>query len=112
MINLAPDDERRHTKRRQETCDPKSCEHIIDVQAQVEAVKVQIEASAQEIARIRAMLDANNEATAELLEIIKMGKGFFKALGWIGRVVRAIILWVAPIVTALIGLWYTIKQGK
>lgn len=107
MITIAQDD-----GRRREPCDPDACEHIHGVQKQVEAVKAQLEASATEIARIRAMLDSNNEATAELLEIIKMGKGFFKALGWIGKVARAIILWVAPIATALIGLWYSIKQTK
>lgn len=100
-----PDGERRQGERRQTMCSPESCEHITGVQAQVEAIKQQIEATTATISGIETKLDENNKATNELLEIIQMGKGFFRAVGWIGKWIRRIVMWVVPPVVAIVGLW-------
>lgn len=89
---------------------PETCNKVIGLQAHVEALKVQLENALAKISCIEAKLDANNKATDELLEIIQMGRGFFKALGWIGKWIRSIILFIAPVVTAVVSMWYAITN--
>ena len=60
--------------------------------------------------RLEGKLDANSEATGELLEIIRMGKGFFKGLAWTGKWLRKILMWVLPLATAVLTFWYTITN--
>lgn len=97
-------------ERRQGWHTPETCDKVTGVQAQVEELKVQIEATHQKIDCIETKLDANNKATDELLEIIQLGKGFFKAVGWIGKWIRRIVMWVVPPVVAIIGLWQALTN--
>jgi hypothetical protein len=58
--------------------------------------------------RQEAKQDANDAATAELLEIIRMGKGFFRGVAFLGRWFRKIALWVLPLATAILSFWWAI----
>jgi hypothetical protein len=49
----------------------------------------------------------NTEATEEILEIVRMGKGFFKVLGHIGKFVR----WALAIGAAVAAIVASIKSG-
>lgn len=73
--------------------------------ADIKAVQASIvEASARQ----EAKQDANNADTAELLEIVRMGRGFFRGVAAVGKWFRKIVLWVLPLATAIIAFWYTI----
>ena len=55
-------------------------------------------------ARMRVMeqsLQANTEATKEVLEIVSMGKSFFKLAGLIGNAIK----WLAGVATVLAAAW-------
>lgn len=104
-------------ERRTDWHTPDTCDKFKDVKEQLEqnrtlidGLKAQLKVSQLQINGIDSKLDENNVATNELLAIIKNGKGFFNTLGFIGKWIRRIILWVAPVVTALISLWYAITQ--
>lgn len=56
---------------------------------------------------IETELAANTAATQEVLEIVSMGKGFFKVLGHIGNAVK----WTLGIATAVGAAWATWKHG-
>ena len=58
--------------------------------------------------RLEAKLDANSAATGELLEIIRMGKGFFRGLAWTGKWLRRILMWTLPLATAILSFWWAI----
>lgn len=109
--------DRRQGERRQESCKLESCEHITGVQAQVEALKLQLEATTEKIHCIETKLDANtqateenNKASAQILEIVEMGEGFFKGVKATGKWARKIVMWFAPPITAAIGMWYAITN--
>lgn len=91
---------------------PEECEKVKGVQDQLEALKQQLKEARAQIACVATQLSANNKATDELLEIIQMGKGFFRAVGWIGKWLRRIVMWVVPPVAAVIGLWQLIRPPK
>ena len=110
-ISVSPE-ERRQGERRADWHTPETCEKVNGVQEQVEAVKVQLEETHKKIDCIEIKLDANNKATDELLEIIQMGKGFFRALGWLGKWLRRIVMWIVPPVVAIVGLWQSIRPPK
>jgi len=107
---------------------PETCDKVLGLQAQVEAVKAQLEDAHKKIDVLEAKIDSNNKAleentskTNEIFEIIQMGKGFFRtvgwiggvcfrAVGWIGKWLRRIVMWVVPPVVAIIGLWHSINN--
>ncbi len=78
------------------------------IEASVDAVTRTIDAGVIAHARLEKKLDANNRATDELLEIISMGKGFFKWTGRIANFLRQAILWLLPVVTAILAFWYLV----
>lgn len=55
-------------------------------------------------------LATNTAKTQDIYEILEMGRGFFKGVAFIGKWTRRIIMKVAPPITAVLGLWYAIKQ--
>ena len=56
---------------------------------------------------IEADLSINTAATNEVLEIVRMGKSFFKVVGWLGKGVK----WTASIVAAIGSMWYVFTHG-
>lgn len=111
-VTDTPTPERRNYERRAGWHTPDTCEKVNGVQAQVKSLKAQVEATHEKVTCIEGKLDTNNAATAELLEIIQMGKGFFRVVGWIGKWLRRIVMWVVPPVAAIVGLWQSIRPPK
>lgn len=60
----------------------------------------------------RKELQENTEKTDRIFEIVEMGEGFFKGIKSTGKWIRRIIMWVAPPVTAIVTLWYTLTGNK
>ena len=115
-------------ERRKDWHTPSDCFKLSDVQKAMDSIYAQLEAgdirmgcmedniagnhriTTQDIKLIEAKLDENNAATLELLEIIQMGKGFFRTLGFIGKWARRTVMWVVPPVVAIIGLWQALTN--
>lgn len=91
-------------------------QHLDEGNVRMTAIEVSMDdyhkTAAGDRQRLEQKLDENSAATLELLEIIQMGKGFFRAVGWIGKWVRRIVMWVVPPVVAIIGLWQSLKPPK
>lgn len=68
-----------------------------------------IEAEGRErTTRIERKLDANCADTAEVLDILRLGKSFFRVAGYFG----AFLKWFTAIAAPVLVFWYTIKGGK
>jgi hypothetical protein len=93
MSDEQPDAERRH--RTHSSQDPDDIER-------------RFSAGSARMDRIETMIKINTADTAEVLEIIRMGKSFFKLIGYLGKVIK----FTAPIVASLAGVYYAIKGGK
>lgn len=102
--------EQRKGERREGWHTPETCFKLLDVRQTMDSIFGQLAAGGKRMNCIESKLDENTKATNELLEIIQMGKGFFRTLGFIGKWARRVILWVAPVVTAVVSLWYTVTQ--
>ena len=66
-------------------------------------------------ARFEEKLDVNTAKTdktatdtEEILDILTLGKSFFRIAGYFGTFIK----WGAGIATAVLGLWLTFKYGK
>ena len=57
--------------------------------------------------RIEELIKTNTSDTTEVLEILKLGKSFFKMVGYFGAFVR----WVAPIGAAIWSVYQLLKNG-
>lgn len=133
MTEIPPitlEEDRRMTERRKGWHTPDTCTKVIGVQAAIEDLKQQLtlgdirmgclednvagnhRITTQDIKLIERKLDENNAATLELLEIIQMGKGFFRTVGWTGKWLRRIVMWIVPPVVAIVGLWQSLKPPK
>ena len=117
-------------ERRQGWHTPETCDKVIGVQAAIEDLKQQLtlgdirmgcmedniagnhRITTQDIKLLERKLDENSAATLELLEIVQMGKGFFRVVGWTGKWLRRTVMWVVPPVVAIIGLWQSLKPPK
>ena len=127
---ITVEEERRMYERRQGWHTPETCDKVIGVQAAIEDLKQQLtlgdirmgcmedniagnhRITTQDIKLIERKLDENSAATLELLEIVQMGKGFFRVVGWTGKWLRRTVMWVVPPVVAIIGLWQSLKPPK
>ena len=87
--------------------------HLADGNKRMTAIEVSMadyhKTAAEDRQRLEAKQDINNADTAELLEIVRMGKGLFRGAAWIGKWLRRIVMWVVPPVVAIIGLWQSLK---
>lgn len=104
---IVPEERRQH-ERRADWHTPETCFKLLDVQTTMDSIFTHLAEGKARMDCIEGKLDANNKATDELLEIIQMGKGFFRTVGWIGKWLRRSIMWVVPPVAAIIGLWQMI----
>jgi hypothetical protein len=102
--------ERRQSERRADWHTPETCFKLLDVQTTMDSIFTHLAEGKARMDCIEGKLDANNKATDELLEIIQMGKGFFRAVGWIGKWIRRVIMWVVPPIVAIIGLWQALTS--
>jgi hypothetical protein len=58
--------------------------------------------------RIEALIIENTKDTAEVLEIIRLGKSFFKVIGHLGSLIK----WAAAVGAPMVAFYYAIKGGK
>lgn len=56
---------------------------------------------AAELKDLRKMMETNNIQTKEILDIVGLGRAFFKVLGWIGSMIKPIIIIVGAIAGAV-----------
>ena len=73
-----------------------------------DSISANHQASMADRERLEQKVDASNASIDELLEIIRMGKGFFKWSARIANFLRQAILWLLPVVTAVLAFWYLI----
>ena len=71
-------------------------------------IQVRLDQSSERISTIEADLKKNTTDTSEILEILYMGKSFFKAAGLFGSFVK----WATAIAAPVLVFWYTLKGGK
>ena len=66
-----------------------------------------VNAHAAELKELKDMMHTNNAQTKEILDIVGLGRAFFKVLGWIGSMIKPI----AVIVGAIAGAVTWLKTG-
>jgi len=70
----------------------------------VMSIEDRLERGDKRMGTIEKALEDNTAATKEVLEIVTMGKSFFKVLGWIGKGIKIIAGIAAPCI-ALYAAW-------
>jgi hypothetical protein len=128
-------EDRRQIERRSDWHTPDDCFKLLDVQRTMDSIFGQLEEgrirmgcmedniagnhriTSEDIKSLEKKLDENSrateenrQATAEALEIIRMGEGLFKAVRFTGKWIRKIIMWVVPPVLAIVGLWQALMD--
>lgn len=58
--------------------------------------------------RMEAMIKTNTEDTAEVLEILRLGKSFFKVIGHLGSFIK----WATAVGAPVVAFYYALKGGK
>lgn len=91
MMN-APKEERRHER----------------TTPAAESIERRLTAGSERMDRIEAMILINTQDTAEVLEIIRLGKSFFKLIGHLGSFIK----WATAIGAPVIAFYYALKGGK
>jgi hypothetical protein len=81
---------------------------LADVEGRMEEkMRAELKTGSERMDRIEAKLDGNCSDTAEVLEILRLGKSFFKLIGHFGAFVK----WISLIGAAVAGFYLTIKNG-
>lgn len=70
-------------ERRAEDCDDADCKAIFVLERRVDRHRV-------ELNELKEMMQTTNTNVAEVLDIVRLAKGFFKVLGWIGSGIKII----------------------
>jgi hypothetical protein len=63
-----------------------------------------VNSHAEELVTLKQMLETNSRNTAEVLEIVSLGRSFFRVLGWLGGVLKPLILIIGTI--AGVAAWF------
>ena len=126
MSKPIPITEHRTGERRADWHTPADCYKLLDAQTAMDGINKRLDDGSARMGRIEDTieanhrkagvdrrrledkLDANSAATNELLEIIQMGKGFFRGVAFAGRWFRKILMWVLPLATAIVSFWWAI----
>lgn len=82
------------------SADTKACSMIDDINKRLDDGDARMD-------RIEAKIDANNSDTAEVLDILRLGKSFFRIVGGLGSIIK----WGAAVAAPVIALIYTLKSG-
>lgn len=67
-----------------------------------------VNAHASELKELKEMMHTNNAQTKEILDIVGLGRAFFKVLGWIGSMIKPLVV----IGGAIAGCVAWIKTGS
>ena len=73
----------------------------------VTRIEARLEEGAGRMDKQETLLAENTAATKEVLEIVTMAKGFFKALGHIGNAIK----WVTGLAASVAALWSIWPHG-
>lgn len=129
------DPSRREGERRRDWHTPEDCFKLLDVQKAMTSINERLEEAdvrmgcmedniagnhritSEDIKSLEKKLDENSrateenrQATAEVLEIIRMGEGLFRAVRFTGKWIRKIVMWIVPPVLAIVGLWQALTN--
>lgn len=125
-----PIEDRRQGERRADWHTPNDCFKLLDVQTAMDAIYKQLAAGDKRMSCIESKLEANHKVAtdglnklsssqdeysrdiSEVLEIVRMGKGFFKTVFVAGKWVRKSVMWIVPPLTALLSLWYMLTDKR
>lgn len=86
---------------------PKICPYLTQVEERLTKGSEQMKELREVQKSIMAQLAANSADTAEVLEIVHAGKGFFKLAGYIGTFIK----WSSAVVISAFGAWTAWKHG-
>lgn len=129
LPQIVPDD-RREIERRRDWHTPYDCFKLLDVQKTMDSIFKQLEdgdarmgciednlagnhrITSDDIKSLEKALAENTAKTNDIYEILEMGRGFFRAVAWIGKWARMIVMWVIPPVVAIIAFFDSIKPHK
>lgn len=89
----------------------RSCPHgghsTEDVCVSIDEIQSRLDTGETRMDRIEAKIDDNSTDTAEILDILRLGKSFFRVIGYFGSFMK----WFAAIAAPVLVFWYTIKNG-
>lgn len=93
------DHQRRATDHQPGDC-PGGCEEI-------KSVEERLHDGSERMDRIEAKLDTTCSDIAEVLDILRLGKSFFRVVGYVGTLIK----WTAAVIAPLLAIIYTVKGG-
>ena len=73
-----------------------------------ERLQARLDLGSGRMTAIEAHLKKNTEDTAEILDILSLGKTFFRFIGLFGSFLK----WSTAIAAPVLVFWYTLKGGK
>ena len=81
---------------------------LADVESRMEdKMRAELKVGSERMDRIETKLDNNCSDTAEVLEILRLGKSFFKVIGYVGSFIK----WVAAIGAPVVAFYFALKVG-
>lgn len=86
----------------------KDCEAVFVLDRRIKDHAEQLVEGEERMKNLELLIAKNNKDTASVLEIISLGKGFFKVLGWIGTAAKTL----AAIGTPIAAFLYWLKTGS
>lgn len=108
MIDADPQKPRTHPLRREADFNTHytdgGCKTIDELKVQIDK---RFEKGTERMDGLETLIKTNNADTTEVLEIVRMGKGFFRGLGLIGTCIK----WAVGIAAPVVALWYSVKGG-
>jgi len=87
--------------------DKKTCDLIDAISKRLDDHDGRFADGSDRMTRIESKIDANSADTSEVLDILRLGKSFFRILGILGDVVK----WGAAVAAPIVALYYAIKTG-
>ncbi len=114
IIPIIPVVDARQHERRSDWHTPQDCFKLFDVQTAMTGVTERLDKGQNRMDKIELTIknldnkiESNNTDTAEILEIVKAGRGFFKVMGWIMKGIG----WTASIAAPIVGLYFALKDS-
>lgn len=128
IFSAPPEERRTNGERRIGWHTPEDCPKVNEFQTAMDSIyehlkagSVRMEAmekaifennriATENLERLEKKQDVNQAVTDSIAEILEMGRGFFKAVRFIGKWLRKIVMWVVPPVLAIVGLWQALTN--
>jgi len=74
---------------------------------EVVSMKERLAKGDERMGRIEKSIEENTKATSEILEILNMGRSFFRVLGYVGNGIK----WISSVLVAAGAIWYVFTHG-